>query len=134
MNTRIRFLPQPLFGQLVEVSPALELPVSDEEVMLHLTHHAFVLALGAWASRLAGLRGEPIVAGQIQEDQRSPRRIDRLYDCEPKEPRTVIPWPSVMMPCTILTGGFQIGSAGGLCTLAGRREIIRRRRSCSSRC
>ena len=46
---------------------ALELPVTLEEVLLHVAHHTLGLALGARALRPACLGRKPIVVGQLQE-------------------------------------------------------------------
>lgn len=58
---------QPQLEQLVQVGNALELPVALEEVLLHIAHHAFGLALGARALWTARLGGEAVVIGQLQE-------------------------------------------------------------------
>src|SRR4029453_11868505 len=56
-----------LLGELIELGPALERPIADEEVMLDVADVAFVLALGLGASRTTGARAEAVVAGQIDE-------------------------------------------------------------------
>lgn len=63
----VGFLPEPLLGQLVEVGPALEGAVADEEVMLDVADVALVLALGLGSGRATGPRAEAIVPGQIEE-------------------------------------------------------------------
>ena len=67
MYSRVGFLPEPLLGELVEMGPALEGPVADEEVVLDVADVAFVLALGLGAGRATGPRAEAVVARQAQE-------------------------------------------------------------------
>jgi hypothetical protein len=56
-----------LFGELVEMGPALEGPVAHEEVMLHVPDVPLILALGLRPGRSTGPRDEPIVAGQVDK-------------------------------------------------------------------
>jgi hypothetical protein len=67
VDARVGFLPEPLLGELIEMGPALEGPVVDEEVVLNVADVALVLALGLGACRAAGPRPKAVVAGQVQE-------------------------------------------------------------------
>jgi hypothetical protein len=66
VHPRVGFLPKPLLGELVEMGPALEGAVADEDVMLHVADVALVLALGLGAGRPTGAWPEAVVAGQIR--------------------------------------------------------------------
>jgi hypothetical protein len=63
----IGLLPEPLLGELIEVGPALEGAVADEEMVLDVADVALVLALGLGPRRATGPRAEAVVAGQIEE-------------------------------------------------------------------
>src|SRR5206468_1168309 len=67
VHARVGFLPEPPLGELVEVGPALEGAIADEEVVLDVPDVALVLALGLRAGRATGPGTEAVVAGQIDE-------------------------------------------------------------------
>src|SRR5262245_5904583 len=67
VHARVGFLPQPLLGELIEMSPTLERAIADEEVVLHVADVAFILALGLGAGGATSARAEAIVAGQVHE-------------------------------------------------------------------
>ena len=73
MHPRVGFFGQPLLGELVEVSPAFERPVADEEMALDVPDHALVLALGPGSAGLADPGIEVIERRQIQEALVEPR-------------------------------------------------------------
>src|SRR4029453_18696536 len=67
VHPRVGFLPQPLLGEPVEMGPALEGAVADEEVVLDVADVALVLPFGLGASGPAGAGAEAVVAGQSGE-------------------------------------------------------------------
>jgi len=67
VDALIGFLPEPLLRELVEMGPALEGAVADEEVVLHVPDVPLVLALGLGSGRPAGPRDEAVMPRQIHE-------------------------------------------------------------------
>src|SRR6185295_12520800 len=67
VHPRVGLLAEPLLGELVEVGPALEGAVADEEVVLDVADVALVLALGLGPGWATGPGAEAVVAGQIEE-------------------------------------------------------------------
>ena len=59
MDPLVGFLAQPLLGGLVQVGPALEGAVADEEVVLHVPDVPLVLALGLRPGRPASRGTKP---------------------------------------------------------------------------
>jgi hypothetical protein len=58
VHAAVGFLAEPLLGELVEMGPALEGPVADEEVLLDVPDVALALALGLGARPATGPRAE----------------------------------------------------------------------------
>jgi hypothetical protein len=56
-----------VLGQLIEMGPAVEGAVADEEVVLDVADVALVLALRLGSGRATGARPEAVMPGQIQE-------------------------------------------------------------------
>jgi len=52
--------------------PTLELAIADEEVVLDVAHHPFILALRLRPGRTTGLRDEAVVTGQIEKPWMEP--------------------------------------------------------------
>ena len=67
VHAGVGFLAEPLLGELVEMRPALEGPVADEEVMLDVADVAFVLPFGLGARRPTGPGAEAVVPRQVEE-------------------------------------------------------------------
>ena len=67
MKALVSFLPEPSFGQPVQVVQTLEGRIPDEEVCLHIPDNPLVLPFCAGAIRPASLRFEAVMGGQIQE-------------------------------------------------------------------
>jgi hypothetical protein len=67
MDARIGFLPQPLLGELIQMGPAVEGAIADEEVVLDVADVALVFALGLGSCRPTRPRPEAIVSGQIEK-------------------------------------------------------------------
>ena len=74
VDTPIRFLAEPLLGELVQVGPALEGAVAHEEVMLHVADHPLIFAFGLRPGRSAGPRHKAIVTRQIHKPRMKPSR------------------------------------------------------------
>eukprot|EP01093_Parvamoeba_rugata_P004574 TRINITY_DN16284_c0_g1_i1.p5 TRINITY_DN16284_c0_g1~~TRINITY_DN16284_c0_g1_i1.p5 ORF type:complete len:160 (-),score=13.03 TRINITY_DN16284_c0_g1_i1:631-1110(-) len=58
---------QPLLQQLVQVRVAVEAAIALEEVVLHVAHHAFGLALGSGPLGPASPGGEAVMVRQFQK-------------------------------------------------------------------
>jgi hypothetical protein len=69
MTSLVRFLPQSLFGQLIEMGPTLEVAIADNEGVFDVADHPFVLALRLRPSRATRLRDEAIVPGRVEESR-----------------------------------------------------------------
>src|SRR3989304_525112 len=75
LHTQIRFFLEPLLCQLVEMHPALETAIADKEVLLDITHHAFIPSLRsgqAFALRACPIGPatsgcKPVVSDQIDK-------------------------------------------------------------------
>ena len=74
VHPRVGLLAQPLLGELIEMGPAVEGPVADEEVVLDVADLALVLALGPGPRRPTGARPEAVVAGEIEKPGIEARR------------------------------------------------------------
>ncbi len=68
----IRLVPQPVLGELIEMHPTIDGAVADEEVVLDVADHAFVLALRLRPGRSARARYKPIVSRQIHKSWMEP--------------------------------------------------------------
>lgn len=67
MEPRIGFLAQPLFGQVVELGPALKGAVAHEEMLFDVADHALVFAFGAGTIRAAGAGREAVVRREVEK-------------------------------------------------------------------
>jgi hypothetical protein len=67
VDAPVGFLPEPLPGELVQVGPALEGAVADEEVVFHVPDVPLVLALGLRPGGATGPGHEAVVTRQIHE-------------------------------------------------------------------
>src|SRR5262249_28262914 len=67
VDALVRLLPQPPLGHLVQMRPALEGAVADEEVVFDIADIPLVLPLGLGPGGAAGPGHKSIVAGQIHE-------------------------------------------------------------------
>jgi len=75
MHPHIRLFGKPKKGALVHMGEALEGAVADEEVVLYVPYHPFILALGPGTVGAAGPGDKPVVACEVEKASVEPDGI-----------------------------------------------------------
>ena len=76
----VGLLAQPLFRDLIQMTPAVERPVAHEEMMFDVADHPFVFALCPRPRRLTRARREAVLTGQIEEARVEARPIHPVLE------------------------------------------------------